>query len=576
MERKMTHKRILLFGLVILAAVALSGCGMFGGGGQAGSATATPPLPTAVVVATVPGGETPAALQGKAALGGNVYNDSNGNGRADDGEPIIAGVVVQLGTGACPAGVLAVTATTMNTPSYKFENLDGNEYCISVDAASSQNAAILGQGAWTFPQPARGVISEAVTLRRRDKLDVNFGWIFATIGQVTPPPEQPTPGAGEPTAQPTSEAGQPTAAPIIPTPTTFVPPTPAPQPCVFSAKYLEDVTVPDGQVMLPNTPFIKTWRVQNTGTCSWGPGSGLQNLQFVGGNPLGAPNLVPIPNTIPAGATGDLSIQMTAPAQPGTYKSNWKLRADDGTLIGVPSGNSPLSAVINVQAIAPPTSVPPPTSVSPTAQPSPAQPITFAPGATEAEAQGQISANGIATFSVNAQAGQMMELTLSSNSQSARIAVLAPSGAPLPPQRGNPEGTYWQNTLPASGDYFIQVLAGNAAPVANFSLNVTIPVRVQFAPGAISAQVQGTTSNSRVVTYLLKANGGQTMTVNLTAPPNSAGITIYGLQDGQPLIRSQSGATSWTGQLPMTQDYVIQVVPFGNGTVNYTLDVMVQ
>lgn len=120
------------------------------------------------------------------------------------------------------------------------------------------------------------------------------------------------------------------------------------------------------------------------------------------------------------------------------------------------------------------------------------------------------------------------------------------------------------------------MLAGNAAPVANFGLNVTIPVRITFAPGAVSAQVQGVTAESRVVTYLLKANGGQTMTVVLNAPPNSAGITIYGMQDGQPLIRSQSGATSWTGQLPMTQDYVIQVVPFGNGTVNYTLNVTVQ
>jgi hypothetical protein len=204
------------------------------------------------------------------------------------------------------------------------------------------------------------------------------------------------------------------------------------------------------------------------------------------------------------------------------------------------------------------------------------QPIQFAPGATEADAQGQIPANGIATYSVNAQAGQAMELTLSSNSPTARIAVLAPTGAPLAPQRGNPEGTYWQSTLPASGDYIIQILAGNGAPVANFGLNVTIPVRITFAPGAISAQVQGTTSQSRVVTYLLKANGGQTMTVNLTAPPNSAGITIYGLEDGQPLIRSQSGATSFNGPLPMTQDYVIQVVPFGNGTVNFTLDITVQ
>jgi hypothetical protein len=569
----MKHQHLFVFGILVLAALAFSGCGSLGSNPPA-NPTPTPPFPTAVVVATVPAGDTPAAMEGKAAIGGDVFNDSNGDGKRDDNEPIIAGVIVQIGAGACPAGVLAVTTSTVNQPSYKFENLDSGDFCISIDAASAQNAAILGAGEWTVPQKAQGTITDNVKLRRADKLNVDFGWTFGVLGQTTPPPEQPTAPAGEPT----QVAGEPTAVPIIPTPTAFVQPTAAPQPCVFKAAYVEDVTVPDGQLMLPNTQFIKTWRVQNTGTCSWGPGSGLQNLQFVGGNPLGAPNLVPIPNAIPAGATADLSIQMTAPAQPGSYKSNWKLRADDGTLIGVGPSNVALYASIRVQAAPPPTVVPPPTSVSPTTQPppGPVQPIQFAPGATEAAVQGQVPANGIASYSVNAQAGQSMELTLSSNSPSARLAVLSPTGVPLAPQRGNPEGTYWQSTLTASGDYIIQVLAGSAAPVANFGLNVTIPVRITFAPGGTSAEVQGTTSESRVVTYLLKAMGGQTMTVNLTAPPNSAGITIYGMQDGQPLVRSQSGATSWTGQLPMTQDYVIQVVPFGNGTVNYTLNVTVQ
>ena len=564
----MKQKQILLLSLVALAVFALVGCGGLGGGGAAPAPTPTLPFPTAAVVATVPAGATPAALQGKASIGGQVFNDSDGNGKKDANEPIIAGVVVQLGTGQCPAGVLAITTSTVNTPSYKFENLDAGDYCISIDAASPQNNAILGQGEWTVPQKAQGVIADNVNLKQRPKDNVDFGWTFTAFGQPTTAPAQPTAVAGEPTVVP-----PPTGAPVIPTPTAFVQPTAAPQACVYKATWVQDVTVPDGQVMLPNTQFIKTWRLQNAGTCSWGPGSGLQNLQFVGGDPFGAPNLVPITNPIPAGATADLSIQMTAPAQNGTFKSNWKLRADDGTLIGVGPSNVALYASIRVQSAPPPTSVPPPTSPGP----GPAQPIQFAPGATEAGAQGQVNANGIATYSISAQAGQVMELTLSSNSQSARIAVLSPAGAPLAPQRGNPEGTYWQSTLPASGTYLVQVLAGNAAPVANFSLSVTIPVRIVFQPGAVSAQVTGTTSQGRAVTYLLKAMAGQSMSITLNAPPNSAGITVYGMQDGQPLIRSQSGATSMPPtQLPLTQDYVIQVVPFGNGTVNFTMDVTVQ
>src|SRR5581483_149919 len=109
------------------------------------------------------------------------------------------------------------------------------------------------------------------------------------------------------------------------------------------------------------------------------------NMAFVGGDPLGAPNLVPITASIPAGATADLSIQMIAPAQAGTFKSNWKLRTDDGTLIGVGPSNVALYALIRVQGAPPPTAVPPPTT-APTPPPA-GQPIQFAPGATEAEAQ---------------------------------------------------------------------------------------------------------------------------------------------------------------------------------------------
>lgn len=560
----MKLKPFFLFALVLVSVFAITACESFGGGGDANAKpTPTLPFPTPIVVATnAPGQPTPQTQgQNTGAITGEVFNDANGNGAKEEGEIVIANVIVQLARGACPGNARAQTKTTANEPSYVFEGLRAGDFCVSADATAEQNAAILGQGAWTVPLHSTNVVSAPVSVKAGETTsNVDFGWTFATIGEATPNPEQPT-----------AEPGQPTPVPIIPTPTQFVQPTSAPQGCTYRANYIQDVTIPDGTVIAPGAQFVKTWRVLNSGTCSWGPGSGMQNLQFISGSALGAPNLVPIPNPVPAGATADLSINMVAPTQAGLYKGNWKLRADNGALFGVGPSNVALYALIRVQTAPPPTNVPPPTN-----QPPPAQAITFAPGATEADVQGQIPANQIATYSLSASANQNMQLTLSSNSASARIAVISPAGVPLPPQRGNPEGTYWQGNLTETGTYLIQVLAGSAAPIANFGLNVTIPVRITFEPGAISAQVQGVTSSNRVVTYLLKANGGQTMTASLNAPPNSAGITIYGLEDGQPLIRSQSGATSFNGRLPMTQDYVIQVVPFGGGQVNYTLDITVR
>ncbi len=67
------------------------------------------------------------------------------------------------------------------------------------------------------------------------------------------------------------------------------------------------------------------------------------------------------------------------------------------------------------------------------------------------------------------------------------------------------------------------------------------------------------------------------MAATLAAPQDAAGLTIYGLQDGSILVRGgQTGATSFRGRLPRTQDYVIQVVPLVDGAVDFSLQVLVQ
>ena len=39
--------------------------------------------------------------------------------------------------------------------------------------------------------------------------------------------------------------------------------------CADSAAFVADVTTPDNTVFAPNTPFTKTWKLKNTGSCTW-------------------------------------------------------------------------------------------------------------------------------------------------------------------------------------------------------------------------------------------------------------------------------------------------------------------
>lgn len=125
----------------------------------------------------------------------------------------------------------------------------------------------------------------------------------------------------------------------LPSPTPM-PPTPAPSTptpvrpvlCYDNAAYVADVTVPDGSQFNKGAAFDKTWRLRNTGTCTWDT---RYQLVFVGGSPLSAMGAVAVPRSVPPNDTVDITVPMVAPNAVGTYRSNWQMRNPDcGNLFG--------------------------------------------------------------------------------------------------------------------------------------------------------------------------------------------------------------------------------------------------
>ena len=110
---------------------------------------------------------------------------------------------------------------------------------------------------------------------------------------------------------------------------TSAPPTPTP-PCTDNLTFLNDLTYPDGTVVLPGASMDKQWLVQNSGSCDWDQ---RYHLRFVGGDLLGAPEELPL---YPArvGARVTLSVALVAPSAAGSYQSAWQAAAPDGTLFG--------------------------------------------------------------------------------------------------------------------------------------------------------------------------------------------------------------------------------------------------
>jgi hypothetical protein len=101
-------------------------------------------------------------------------------------------------------------------------------------------------------------------------------------------------------------------------------------------KFMDDVTFPDNTKVKINTQFTKTWKLKNTGSCAWT--SGYQ-LVFDGGDQMSAPAAQTLTNgTVAPGETLNVSVTLTAPAAPGTYRGNWKIREPGGATFTLSTG----------------------------------------------------------------------------------------------------------------------------------------------------------------------------------------------------------------------------------------------
>jgi len=172
--------------------------------------------------------------------------------------------------------------------------------------------------------PLRRVINQALEQLRQDGVidDLVVEYLKIPAQEIlplpTPEPETPTP----------------TPAPDQPTPT------PQPQPvCIDGMAWVADLNYDDKNmtappVIPPGQPFTKSWRIRNSGTCTW---DSRYVLAFDRGNVAAAQmsgQPTAIQGTVAPGATYDISVNLIAPTIPGVYQGFWQMRNPSNTSFG--------------------------------------------------------------------------------------------------------------------------------------------------------------------------------------------------------------------------------------------------
>ena len=183
--------------------------------------TATPTdTPTPAPPTNTP---TPTATPGDGAIGSRVWQDDNGDGVQDAGEPGIQGVVIRI---IDSSGTTLGTETTDSDGAYLFTGMPASNLTARIDTGTLPNNFVQ-----TYDRD--GVLNNKSPVNLNlvpSMLDVDFGYRDNSIPTPTPtetpvPTDTPTPG---PTATPTNTP-LPTDTPTPgPSPTPTETPTPAP------------------------------------------------------------------------------------------------------------------------------------------------------------------------------------------------------------------------------------------------------------------------------------------------------------------------------------------------------------
>ena len=171
---------------------------------------------------------------------------------------------------------------------------------------------------------------------------------------------------------------------------------------------------------------------------------------------------------------------------------------------------------------------------------------------------------------LRASSGQILDVQVNWTGSQGGLDIWGQDGFPI--KHASVGSSFWRDYLVSTQDYYVRVTAESGT--SGYILRVSVPARVNFAPGAISATISGQVESYGSMLYALRASGGQQMQINLSSASPNLLPTIWGF-DGTVLKSSSNGSQSWNGNLPSSQDYIVMVTSFGS-SASFSLTVTIR
>lgn len=194
--------------------------------------------------------------------------------------------------------------------------------------------------------------------------------------------------------------------------------------------------------------------------------------------------------------------------------------------------------------------------------------VRFPAGRTGVQLSSTLQAGITHRYLIRAQVDQTFLAEIFTPRQDLSLALFTESGALLPPLQD--ELGFYEWRLPANQEYRLDVLGSGTA--ADYRLVINIPRIVRFPLGTYGTTEHGESGEGEAFLYRLRATQGQTMTLRLTNNTGSSVLGVYGLEADNLILSPDEGKTEWSGTLPASTHYIVQVVGTGSGKSTFTIE----
>ncbi len=190
--------------------------------------------------------------------------------------------------------------------------------------------------------------------------------------------------------------------------------------------------------------------------------------------------------------------------------------------------------------------------------------IRFAPGSSSFTFRQSLAQGVPVAYTLGISAGQQLTLRTEGN---VTVAVLDQQF--LQVLAASPQTGVWQYAIPATGDYTV-VLLGTGSNLIRISIpplgSGVSAERVFFAPGTDSITLNPPLQPNVPKVYILGAMAGQTMFISR----DNGSVSVFDPQ-GQMLSPSGGAAGTLAFALPLSGDYLVQIVGQGPATVTFRI-----